>query len=191
MTTYSFDPSVPASSHTPAQDQPTMQTNNQSIQDLIGVDHVTFEVANGGTHLQQTYYSNQSPLIGAALAIAYPGTRPSGYANSTGGSETNTYLVNQLGTLPCSIIKAGGTFATTSTSGAISFQSSFNCSAISSNGSGTYTITLAGVTTGNNIIVSISRSVGLAPNWSYTNPTLTISSAGTNGSLVSFIILQV
>lgn len=191
MTNYSFDDTIPATNNNPSIDQPGMLINNASTKSILGVDHVTFGIDNGGSHLQNTFYTQQSPSIGSSLAILYPGAKPSGYVNSTGSSATNTYLLNAGGTFPTSMIKAGGTFFTTTSSGAISFETSFNCLSISSNGSGVYTITLAAVTTGDKIIYLSSISSGFDPNWSYTNPTLTISSVNTIGPKISFIVLQV
>jgi len=191
MTNFSYDNTVPATNNSPTADQPNMLTNTQSGKSIWEEDHVGFGVSNGGTHLKNTFYTQQTPSIGSALSIVYPGARPAAYANATGGSDTNTYTLNALGTLPASIVKAGGTFSTTTTVGAISFESQFNCVSISSDGAGVYTITLQGVTTGSNIIFLSSISAGFDPNWSYTNPTLTIASVSTIGPKISFIVLQV
>ena len=191
---FPFSNTVPATANAPATDQPNMLINNQSNALIWDVDHVGYGTADGtgGSHLQATFFANQAaPTLGTALSIVYPGSRPSVYANATGGSDTNTYTLNALGTLPGSIIKAGGTFSTTTTSGAISFESQFNCISISSDGAGAYTITLQAVTTGDNIIMISSISSGFDPNWSYSNPTLTINSVTTTGPKISFIVLQV
>lgn len=195
MTSYTFDDSIPAASHTPSQDQPSMQTNNASTKSIIGVDHVTFGAANGGTHLQCSFASNQSPSLGSNLAVLYPGSKPAGYNNTSGSNSTNTYLINASGTFPTSMIKAGGTFTLTNTSGPITFNSSFNCDSIS-NTSNTYTITLTNnVVTGDVVMVLLGLSgngLTVMPSWSFSNPNLFIYAGSlTVGNIVSFIVLQV
>lgn len=195
MTTYTFDDSVPAASHTPSQDQSPMQNNNVSTKAIIGVDHVTFGAANGGTHLQCSFASNQTPSIGSNVAILYPGANPSGYSNPGGPSATNAYLLNADGTFPMSMIKAGGTFTLTNTSGTLSFNSSFNCSSLTNN-SGSYRVELTGgIATGNNVIVLLSMSgngIAVMPTWSFSNPNLFINASGlVVGNIISFLVLQI
>lgn len=50
MTLYSFDNAVPAANDNPSSDQPDMLTNNQSTLGIIGEDHITFNLNNGGQH---------------------------------------------------------------------------------------------------------------------------------------------
>lgn len=50
MVLYTFDNAVPASNDNPSSDQPDMLTNNQSTLSLIGEDHITFNLNNGGQH---------------------------------------------------------------------------------------------------------------------------------------------
>jgi hypothetical protein len=77
MTQFDFYPSIPATNNNPSNDQPLMQTNNQSINDLIAVDHVTFGVINGGTHKQVTFSSNNTPSL--------PTTFPTFFTDATTG----------------------------------------------------------------------------------------------------------
>jgi hypothetical protein len=168
-----------------------MLINNQSNKSIWEVDHVGFGVANGGTHLQNTFYSQSTPTLGTALSIVYPGARPAGYTNATGGTDTNTYTLNALGTFPGSIIKAGGTFVATATAGAVAFTTSFNCvSMTADNTTGTYTIVLDAVCTNDNIIFLTSSLNILSAVWTFSNPNLTFNSVN-SGELVSFIVLQV
>jgi hypothetical protein len=50
MTTYTYDPTVPAANNAPRNDQPVMQTNAVSIQGIISVDHENFGIATNGYH---------------------------------------------------------------------------------------------------------------------------------------------
>lgn len=53
--TFTYFPNLPNGPDYPGDDQPGMQTNTGSISSLIAVDHIGFNVANGGTHKQVTY----------------------------------------------------------------------------------------------------------------------------------------
>lgn len=55
MTNYVFTKTIPAAANSPSNDQPKMLVNNASTNDLIGVDHITFNLNNGGVHNQTTY----------------------------------------------------------------------------------------------------------------------------------------
>jgi hypothetical protein len=60
--TYSFNPNIPATADKPSVDQPAMLINNSSTFNLIAVDHVGFNTANGGRHNQVTFndYTTQT-----------------------------------------------------------------------------------------------------------------------------------
>lgn len=55
MTFFSYNNGIPAANNNPSSDQPGMLINCQSIQNLIGVDHITFQANNGGQHKQITF----------------------------------------------------------------------------------------------------------------------------------------
>lgn len=63
--TFSYYPNVPNGPNDPADDQPLMQVNAQSINNLIAVDHVGFNTANGGIH-KVIHFSNQVADPGAS-----------------------------------------------------------------------------------------------------------------------------
>lgn len=48
--TFNYFPNVPNAPDDPADDQPEMQVNTLSTQNLIAIDHVTFNTTNGGYH---------------------------------------------------------------------------------------------------------------------------------------------
>ena len=50
MTSFIYTRDIPNGPNDPSDDQGPMQTNTNSIDDLIAVDHVSFGAANGGVH---------------------------------------------------------------------------------------------------------------------------------------------
>lgn len=78
--TFSYNTGVPATNNDPSVDQPDMLINTQSINDIIGVDHVTFNSANGGTH-------NQVTLNRLAAKPTVTGTQTALYSKLSGSSS--------------------------------------------------------------------------------------------------------
>jgi hypothetical protein len=66
-----FDPSVPATNDNPSSDQPDMLTNNMSTLNILGVDHVTFNLNNGGQHTAITFNQDAS-----YVPVSFPVTPP-------------------------------------------------------------------------------------------------------------------
>ena len=52
MTTFNYNRNIPNAPNNPSSDQPLMQINTNSIEDLLDVDHFSFGETNGGTHKQ-------------------------------------------------------------------------------------------------------------------------------------------
>lgn len=50
MPNFIYQTNIPFASHNPSFDQPIMQQNANSIDGIIGVDHFSFNTANGGYH---------------------------------------------------------------------------------------------------------------------------------------------
>jgi len=50
VTNFDYIKNIPDGPNNPSVDQPKMKTNTNSINDLIGVDHITFNLNNGGFH---------------------------------------------------------------------------------------------------------------------------------------------
>jgi hypothetical protein len=57
MTEYTFYPAIPATTNNPSNDQPLMQTNNQSINSWVSVDHIGFNnsLYPNGEHAQVSF----------------------------------------------------------------------------------------------------------------------------------------
>lgn len=47
---FTFDTTIPATNDNPSDDQPDMQINNASIASIIAINHVGFNLENGGQH---------------------------------------------------------------------------------------------------------------------------------------------
>jgi len=50
MTSFTYNRDIPNPPNSPSVDVPNMQVNNNSIDDLLKVDHVSFNTPNGGYH---------------------------------------------------------------------------------------------------------------------------------------------
>ena len=50
MTFATYNTNIPAANDNPSTDQPLMEVNTNSIAALIGIDHIGFNLPNGGTH---------------------------------------------------------------------------------------------------------------------------------------------
>lgn len=73
MANFTYNDGVPATNNNPTDDQPEMLLNTIAIQDLIDVDHITFNENDGGTHRQVTFAANESApgTPGTTVAVAY------------------------------------------------------------------------------------------------------------------------
>lgn len=185
MTNFNYDTGVPFATNNPSVDQPNMLINTQSINGILAVDHVTFNENNGGTHEQVTFIGENPPT-------ATPSDPTSiGYTNVGIAAPTHPqlYWQNSQGIFPLSAIRAFGSFTPAGTTPSLS--NSFNILSSSFVSGTTYTFTLnANTVNGNNIVVLLTSSVDGPLNYSFSNPTLTISGAGV-GSVVNFLIIQI
>jgi hypothetical protein len=97
VTNYAYNKDIPQSNHNPSQDQPKMKENTNSILNLIGEDHYTFGVANGGFHKQMRIpaLTNTAAL---AARISNSGTLWTQVNTSVGAStETNLHYIPGTG----------------------------------------------------------------------------------------------
>jgi len=80
MPTFDYNLNIPNGPNNPSADQPLMQTNTNSIDSIIGVDHYTFESASGndGFHQKVTLPSASIPTSAAGQVVLFGGTLPSG-----------------------------------------------------------------------------------------------------------------
>lgn len=204
MTSFTFDATIPAAANNPSNDQPGMLTNNISTNNLLAVDHVSFNStgsggvgSSGGQHLQVTFNSKNTP--GAQtdpISTAFTANTAT-IATITGSSTTNAQLMfkNQNGTYLASPIKAFGEFTGQAAAGPVGTFVGSNITSITSSVGGTvYTIALtANAVSGTDVVVvatpnNKNRGIG----WSFAANTLTLNvdAAGVTDK-ISFVILQV
>jgi len=141
--TFTYNRDIPDGPNNPSQDQPKMKVNTNSTDDLINVDHVSFQQADGGNHRKSTYLSNTYTLVappasiaGQVVVYAY-NTGPGGNALAlvrdgvaTGFQLTNTQYPALTATdgfswLPGGIIIQWGKKAAPGSSGVVTFPLSF------------------------------------------------------------------
>ncbi len=105
---FTFSTTEPAANSNPGGvSRPAMQTNNVSTNDILAVDHVTFNNITGGQHKQVTYVNTSSP--------ATP-TSPTGIAFTTPGiadaSAPQNSFINKNTTICMTVIRAFAAFTT-------------------------------------------------------------------------------
>lgn len=97
--TYTRD--IPFENNNPSNDQPNMKTNTNSIDNLLQIDHVSFNQVTSGQHLHVTFPTSQSvPTLSTGATQIYPRQFGSGttyletYTSSlpSAGTQINGYL---------------------------------------------------------------------------------------------------
>ncbi len=93
MATYSYNRDIPEANNDPSVDQPDMKINTNSIDDLINVDHVSFELPNGGLHRQVTLLNKTSVAnpTGQLNAFTFNGNTWPVWTNALG----NTFMLSR------------------------------------------------------------------------------------------------
>jgi len=190
MTNFTYDKNVPTPSHNPSTDVTTMQTNSQANGDIWDVDHVGFNAANGGTHLQTTFSSKNTPAAQ---------TDPSSTlytASGTASTVADVNFKNQNATYKINTLRAIGVFTTVNTNGAVALSNGFNVDSITSSSLGTvYTVALTpGAVTGTTVIVFTNlNNISSPPTWTYAanTLTLTVNNASPQNRILSFSVYQV
>lgn len=194
MVAYNRD--IPFSTNNPSTDQPNMQTNTNSVDDILQVDHVSFNATNGGTHKQVTYSSENVPSSpGGTSSVAYTGI---GIADP---SHPQHFWTNSQGIYPLSAIRAFGSFVSGS-NGTLTPGNSYNLDAVtpvvqSGASNKVFTIKLLpNVVSGNNVTVLVFLSDGSksfsTTAYTFVNPNLVVNVSGsTIGYAVNFVVLQI
>lgn len=154
--TFIFNNTIPAAANDPSVDQSDMLANNVATDGILAVDHIGFNAANGGTHLQVhlPIYTNPAVINGSATE----GSVVFGAAGVADIAHAQLKFKQPNGTFPLSTVRAYGFI--NGTTGAINASQSFNVSSVVKNSTGFFTVTLvANVTTGTNFGVLVSNSV--------------------------------
>ena len=63
MPLFTYTDNIPDGPNNPSQDQPNMKTNTNSIDQLLAVDHFSFNDGNGGLHKQVNLVTEASPAL--------------------------------------------------------------------------------------------------------------------------------
>lgn len=187
MVTYNLD--IPNPPDNPSLDVPLMKTNTNSINTILAVDHIPFNTANGGTHKQVTFISENA---------AGPQTDPTSVlftGPGTASTNADLFFRNQDGTFRPNMVKAAGVFTTVAVTGAVAIDMGVNISSITYS-SVTQSITInltAGAVNGTTAMVFVDASSGTTPGWVLTANTLTllIITPASSGRKIAFEILQV
>lgn len=189
---FAYNNGVPAGPNDPSVDQPDMLTNTQSIENIINVDHVTFNNTAGGKHKQVTFASKNTPVAQTdPQSVLYT-------ASGTESTVADMSFRNQNGTFPINFVRAYGTFSRVSGGDNpqnVPILSSFNVDTISQvNGFFTsYTVNLtANATTGTNVGVLVTSSGSSTATWSFAANTLSLAFSPGIGSssIVTFMVIQ-
>jgi len=176
-----------------------MQTNFISIQDIIGVDHVSFDEGpstNQGMHNQVTYsmlYPNADPNLPLPPVVP-ANSQGISYVENDSVGNINQWFVNPTANYLVSCVKAFGVFQATSNNANVTPLNSYNINTpITKPGPSnvaTYAITLkANVVSGNNVLVFINTSNNVGATYTFSGGLLTIVCTS-NIPIISFMILQ-
>lgn len=134
--TFTFNTGVPAAGNNPSVDQPDMLSNNVSTNSILAVDHISFNTAGGGQHLQM--HMNATPNY---VAVPPPPVGNDSIIYSNAGiasAAAQLFLRNSNVILPLSNIRA---WAFCNSAGIIATQSQ-NVTSVVRNSLGNYTVTL-------------------------------------------------
>lgn len=187
MSSYTFNTGIPAANNNPSNDQPQMLQNNVSTNGILGVDHITFNASNGGTHKQMSMAQFSTPVLpsGAEAAVLYPD------AGKIDTAHSQLYFKNFDGTYPLSIVKAYGVFTASTTP---SFSAQINCASIAYS-SGVWTVTFTSNAIYNGAAGVLASASGGGNSFNYTlntaAGTLAFSTVSGTSPVITFVVLQI
>ncbi len=193
---------VPNPPNNPSVDVPDMLTNAQSIQSIIGTDHVSFNTTGpvgspqgiGGQHLRVSFNGKNTPPGGTTPTDPFSTL----YTNSGNASTVSQlFYNNQNGIFLVSAIRA---FAYADNTGAILGSQSLNvASIVPSVGNTVFTVTLTtnAVSSANFVVLSSYQGTTLFPSYNITGTgtfqLIYTKSAGIipAPTTIAFIVLQI
>jgi len=193
MPLISYTRDIPDAPSDPSVDQPIMKINTNSTDDIINVDHYSFNQNEGGDHKQVTFANKNVPAAQTdPVSVLYTDS-------GTASSVADLFYRNQNAIYRPDIIKAAGVFTTQGTNGVLALPTQQNnVVSITSSLSGTlYTIALtANALNGTDVIVLLSQSGSLLTpptlKWTFAANTLSITASPFLSPVkISFAILQV
>lgn len=105
MTNFTYNNAIPNGPNNPSNDQPLMQANTDAIDNLIKVDHVSFNTNNGGYHtvIHQEPFNNNTwdPVAGTGAPAAIPSVNQVfslNYLPDTSSAVLDTQFFSMTGT---------------------------------------------------------------------------------------------
>lgn len=109
---FTYTTNIPASGNNPSSDQPKMQTNFNSINSIIGVDHNSFSSATAGYH-NVIHFSNQGSNPGSIAGVGQLYTKTVSSDQQlfyeSGGGTVTQLTANATATANGSLITQGMT----------------------------------------------------------------------------------
>lgn len=200
MTNFAYNDNIPNPPNKPSADVGLMQTNTNSINGIIAVDHISFVADDGGTH-NQTQFANFSvgPIPGnTESSVAYPA------AGVASNSTAQYYFKNSQASFLVSCVRVFGSIVIPNTTQNVSVPLP-GSSVINS-----YNVVIAGSTVnrgvtnafviinltpnaviGTNACVLLTGSGSLSYTLSSNQIRINVSSSGSViGSVINFAILQ-
>jgi len=173
MPTFTYFDNIPAGPNNPSVDQPNMQTNTNSTDGIINVDHYSFEQSNlDGWHKQVTLPANNVP--GAQTGLASTVYSDVGISVPT---KSQLYFRNSATIYPLSLCKAYALFSINGNGPSVTPINTYNCS-VALLGTRRATITISANVFSNDdvgVLMSNNNARGMA-SYTFVNPTLTFTS---------------
>ncbi len=134
MSSFTYNRDIPDAPNNPSNDQPKMKINTNATDDLIAVDHVSFNTSPGGTHKQVTISSkNAAGAQTDPQSVVYTGS-------GTASTVSQLFYRTQNATLQLSAIRAWA--LVDGATGLVIGSQSRNVSGVVRNSAGNYTVTL-------------------------------------------------
>jgi len=159
--TFVFNPAIPAANNNPSVDQPDMLGNNVATDGIIAVDHIGFNLANGGNHLQMHLPQYTAPAV--VNGTATQGSVVYSAAGVADAAHAQAYFKNANNVnFPISLIRAWGyaSGAVASPGNSIINNQSSNVTSVVRTSTGIFTVTLnANVVSGTDYGVIVSSLI--------------------------------
>ena len=96
MPLFSYNRDIPDAPNSPSADQPLMKTNTNSIDDLIDVDHYSFDEANGGLHRQVRLVNETIPSVSANQVGIYSKVQTQSQIFATSDTGAKEYQLTRF-----------------------------------------------------------------------------------------------
>jgi len=96
MPFFSYNTGIPAANNNPSVDQPNMQTNTNSINSILNVDHYNFNDNEGGHHRQTTFVDQTIPTTAVGQSALYSKTSGQSQVFATGNNSTDEYQLTRM-----------------------------------------------------------------------------------------------